>query len=234
MREWTLEGEIEEIAGAPPGSGIYVALRMLGVEHLEAIKSVRIIRPWERLGGETFIYEFAVDYKTEKSLHFVLKACVSTGYGSLTATMNEWVSRRRHLANLGVSTPRLYGFSRATLLEEYVPHELVEFLDHDDSASNRAQLLEGLARTGAILQRSGYRLISAHDWRTRGTDVVVVDFGSDLGSPGPAPDVHSQTNLVVIQQGLLHHRVRLSTDEVSRLKGTFYLTLAEDYTHVED
>jgi hypothetical protein len=128
-----------------------------------------------------------------------------------------WLSRRAEIAEIGISTPRLYGASAATLIEEYVPYRLGEALK---LSSDRADLLRAIGQAAARLVNAGFFVMSAQDWRSRGRDVVLVDFGQDLGSSGSTRGTESGL-LSEILDNLLHEGVHLSPDEL-RFIGTVY------------
>jgi hypothetical protein len=78
----------------------------------------------------------------------------------------------------------LYATGPALLVEEDIPYTLDEAIA---LAHDRTAILRALGLTAARLIKAGFAPLSAHDWRSRGDDVVLIDFGQDLG---PANLVH--------------------------------------------
>lgn len=175
---WTLEGELAKLAGT---DGLASALAILEIAEADEELALDTVQDWYRSGTETYSLRFAVSNQLRRS-EFMLKACVAyCGGQPLKEIFVGWLSRRRLLDGLGVSTPRLYAAGNAILVEEYVPHSLIDALD---SGQHREAILRSIGRTAGRLVSAGFVPLSAHDWRSRGNDVVLVDFGQDLGPPG--------------------------------------------------
>jgi hypothetical protein len=173
---WTLDGELCAIGGS---DDLATALAALGlIPNTAAPFEVVTTQNWYQAGAETYILLFEIR-RPDGVRGFVVKACVSVGK-SLKETVVDWVGRRTLLNELGVATPALVGVNGADIVEEYIPHELLDALSLTDSAG-RSRLLANLGRTAGLLVRAGFAPLSAHDWRSRGDDVVLIDFGQDLG-----------------------------------------------------
>lgn len=84
---------------------------------------------------------------------------------------------------MGISTPMLHGVGRALLVEEYIAHDLLSAFANADDVT-RLQLSRALGRTAGLLVNAGFAVLSTHDWRSHGDDVVLIDFGQDLGPEG--------------------------------------------------
>lgn len=111
-----------------------------------------------------------------------MKACVATSFGSsLSETFHDWIERRGLLKEHGVETPHLIGVGEALLIEEFISYSLGDLLR---ASSTREVLLYKLGFTGGILAKLRFVPVSIHDWRSRGEDVVLIDFGEDLGGWG--------------------------------------------------
>jgi|GEM_PF-5768294 len=156
------------------------------------LQDARIIETedWRQLGHETFILEFQVVENRPNRLRsrdYLVKACVVGTSGSLHKTLLEWVERRHHLQRLGISVPNLVGTGRALLIEEKIPNKLYSYIHSVPNEQTRKRLIQSMLETAATLHLAGYNPISLHDWMSRGNDVVLVDFGSDLGPPGATP-----------------------------------------------
>lgn len=174
---WTLAGELTSLAQC---DGLADSLRKIGLlDAGEALGSLEVIRDWYRSGAETYSLHFGVTTSAGMLRKCMLKACVaSPGALPLAEVFAVWLERRAMVSELGISTPVLYATGRAVLVEEYIPYTLAEALGR---ARDRTVLLTELGATAARLVRGGFVPLSAHDWRSRGTDVVLIDFGQDLG-----------------------------------------------------
>ncbi|MGH4012514.1 MAG: hypothetical protein ACRDSL_00955 [Pseudonocardiaceae bacterium] len=174
---WTLEGELATLTGT---DGIASALATLGIAEPDEQVVLDTVQDWYRSGAETYSLRFSASNGSRLS-EFVLKACVAYGGQPLKDIFASWLSRRRLLDSLGVSTPRLYAAGAAVLVEEYVPLGLIDALT---SGEYREAILRSIGRTVGTVVSAGFVPLSAHDWRSRGNDVVLIDFGQDLGPPG--------------------------------------------------
>jgi hypothetical protein len=133
---------------------------------------------WSRTGAETFSCVVEIDCAVPKRL--MLKACVALSFAtSIDDTIEEWIKRRFILEAESVGTPKLFGYGKGMILEEYIPYSLEERL----SLGVEPDLLATqLGHFAGILLSLGFRPIQPFaDLRSRGSDLVVVDFGEDLG-----------------------------------------------------
>lgn len=154
--------------------------KFLGSNTLELLKvndpaSITLLSEWKQ-SGEVFSIQFQVDDGTELA-DLIAKACIKF---SPIEVVNDWLQRRKVLDELGLVTPRLFATDAATIIEEYVPYTLKEaYKTAGDSLkeSLKKQFQEAYIK----LRRTGFSPISLHDVRSRGADVVFVDFGEDLG-----------------------------------------------------
>jgi len=143
------------------------------------LSSLEIIRDWYRSGAETYGLRFAVVTGSGQRRAWFMKACVAYGGGvPLVDIFAEWLSRRAAVERMGISTPKLYAVGPALLVEEFIPHTLRQALAQ---AHDRSGILASVGATAAYLINAGFAPLSAHDWRSRGNDVVLIDFGQDLG-----------------------------------------------------
>lgn len=110
---------------------------------------------------------------------------------SLSATVDEWLTRRKLLDQAGIETPTLFGRNGATLLEEFIEHTLVERLAQIADSPACVELAAELGRSCRLVADLGFPCLSLHDLRSRGDDVVFVDFGQDLGPAGILPNGHA-------------------------------------------
>jgi hypothetical protein len=178
---WSLEQELCALAGE---SDVVSAVRRLALLEPDAVfVKCESAGRWIPGGSETYLFYFSVHCAGGRFRRFLLKSIVGYAPGlSLTETTEAWVGRRGVLSENGVAVPRLHAFARATLLEEFVPFALAERL----RGGGESRLLQiGLVRYALVLWRLGFRPVAAFgDLRSRGCDVVPVDFGEDLGPAG--------------------------------------------------
>jgi len=181
--QWSLGAELQKVAEV---NGIATALHALGLisQPQAAYHLLGGNGKWVRGGAETYIFRFQVDEKGKGLKDVIIKACVAFAPGvSLSDILNQWVQRRSLLRANGVETPHLYKHGHGVLIEEYIPHSLPEALC--SATSSREELLAGLAIYTAALSKLGFAPIGPfHDLRSRGHDVVAIDFGEDLGPVG--------------------------------------------------
>jgi hypothetical protein len=184
---WSLQSELTKLTSCEDlGSAL---LKLDLIEQLDEEFQISGESPeWVRGGAETYIYRFTLERPTRAATHLLLKACVAfSPIGSVEAILSQWVSRRELLQRAGVGTPRLYFAGQGLVLEEYISYSFPEAVQKNEGA--QLNLVQALAATAAGLYRLGFKPVSlTPDLRSRGSDVVVVDFGADLGPPGAAPD----------------------------------------------
>jgi hypothetical protein len=198
---WTLEGEL---IGLAKGDGLTDSLRKIGLlAPKEKLGSLDVLSGWHRSGAETYALSFTVLTAEGTLRQYMLKACVASPASSpLAEVFKIWLERRATVSALGISTPVLHATGKAVLVEEHIPYTLGQAID---LSQNRTALLTALGSTAACLVRAGFAPLSSHDWRSRGTDVVLIDFGQDLG---PA-------NLAVASESGLFVQLRTSGDRRS-------------------
>ena len=171
--------------------------------------SIEVAQPWFRSGAETYLLQFAIKYEGTIIRQCVMKACVTFSGIALSEVFAAWLSRRELVGKLNISTPKLYITGDALLVEEYIPLTLTDALS---ASCNSPALLRALGLTLNKLAKAGFRPVSIHDWRSRGDDVVLIDFGSDLGAPSDI--LTPSSNLVeTALQDLGRAGVSLSTNE---------------------
>lgn len=178
--QWSLDSEIQALAAE---TDIGRALASIGLlERTDEDFELRSLGEWLRGGAETYILH--LELTTVNRRHrLIMKACVAYPAGkTLSETFDSWLARRARLSTFGVETPHLFGSGNALLLEEYIPLTLPQAIDQDSSHS----LIERLGWTYGRIRAAGFVPTSIHDWRSRGSDIVVIDFGQDLGPWGAA------------------------------------------------
>lgn len=163
--------------------------------------AIDVIKDW-RAGGETYVLDFVVKEKEaagQEGTRCIMKACVKI---PCTATMQEWLDRRSAVKSAGVSTPKLYFYdNHATIIEEFIPYTAAEAYALAES-SDKAVIVENLEKTYSALAEHGFDPRVMHDLRSRGTDIVVIDYGEDLGPQYDDRNIIKTDSEVVITRTL--------------------------------
>lgn len=145
------------------------------ISHLTRPYRITANRSWE-LSGEAATLDFSIR-SDSGSKRFIAKCCIKS---SSTKVMQEWLRRRDAVTKVGVATPRLYASQGASLVEEFVPYTFSEAFTRGDKYVQR-RLVDAFTHTHQLLAQAGFTPVSLHDARSQGSNVVLVDFGSDLG-----------------------------------------------------
>jgi hypothetical protein len=208
---WSLQAEICKLAQEDS-----LDLAFFKLEILDSVKSKFSLREdadWVRGGAETYIYRFWVKVDTKVEAGYILKACTAySPVDSLSTILDAWVYRRRLLADLGVSTPRLYSYGNGLILEELVPHSFRDILAAEFKPASHLpdERLMHLAHYSAALYSLGFLSIAPFDdLRSRGTDCVVIDFGEDLGPAKGQPISSKEETFSLMITKLLKWNVQL-------------------------
>ncbi len=178
------------------------ALQLAGIvpEHM-SLSHITAQHGWTRGGWETYALPFSVHMtdkngteKVEQKLLF--KACTPLpGPIPLLKVFDSWLARRKLLETRGVSTPKLCKAYKAVVLEEFVEYHLSDAIMR---MNDRLPILNELGRSVGIVAQLGFRppgnIIS--DVRSRGRDVVFIDFGYDLGPSKLPPDEKIVVNIM--------------------------------------
>lgn len=182
---WTLESELCKITKQADIADAVYTLGMTS-SRTEQFELIADNKEWIRGGAETYLYRFGIVLSDTKKLDLLIKACVAFSPGTdLSKILADWIDRRNLLASNGIETPTLYGWGEGVLIEQFIPHDLNSRFA--EAPENVPVLLDNLVGYAAALSRLGFAPVSPfHDLRSSGTDVVVVDFGQDLGPPGVA------------------------------------------------
>jgi len=180
---WSIEQELCEIVGC---DDLPVAVRRLNLVSAVATSlGIKEIRDWHRAGAETYQYHFEVSNQSRKTL-CVLKACAAwSPVKSLEQILTDWIDRRLLLKARRIQLPLLYGWGHGVLLEEHIPYRLSDII----GAGHPNSFLPEIARVAGVLSSLRFAPIEPfQDLRSRGRDVVMIDFGEDLGPPGLSQD----------------------------------------------
>ncbi len=133
---------------------------------------------WQRMGGETYIIKATLK-KDEVLFPVVIKACIKM---FPSKTILEWIERRKRIEMAGISTPKLYLVpeDEGILIEEDIPYDLRQVYAQSDE-QGKQMLYKKVSNDIEKILELGFQPISFHDLRSRGNDVVFIDFGSDMG-----------------------------------------------------
>jgi hypothetical protein len=178
-KRWSLESEL---CGLAKAKNVAEALWKLGIVEVEANFEVLQTVPWRRSGSETYLLNFEVLRAGRPEQALILKACApSTSTVPIEVTLRYWDCRRRLLQSHGVDVPKQFFSGKGVIVEEFIPYSLPDAFRLHDS---RVPFISALARYAATLRRLGFSSRNPFvDLRSRSCDVVVIDFGSDLGAP---------------------------------------------------
>jgi len=135
-----------------------------------------LLSDWHMPGSESFIMDFKIN-SLKRAERVIAKACIKM---SPSATVREWVTRREIIGEAGIEVPRLYSVTGPDILEEYIPQTLKQVYDKSDD-DKRVHLQQEFFKVYRTLIDLGFSPVSLHDVRSHDEDVVMVDFGSDLG-----------------------------------------------------
>ncbi len=158
-----------------------------------------VINDWHRSGAETYSTDFLAGHDES---HLIAKACVK--FAPLE-TMKEWLERREVIREAGLATPVLHTVEGAVLVEEFIPFTISEAYQNPQTMDTQEKLKDSLNSTVQSIYKLGFNALSLHDIRSRGTDVVMIDFGSDLGTQStPRSDALPKAISTKIFQQLLN------------------------------
>lgn len=214
--EWSIESELIRLSGGASWSD---ALRKLRFDEFGRLQPYEV-RGWHRSGAESYLYLFDLRLDGVARYHLALKACAPSFSVATTIeeTLERWTMRRLHLAGQGVQTPQLHHSGAGVILEEFIPYSITDLVG---TRGYRLDVLESVARYCAVLEKEGFNVVAPfHDLMSRGSDAVVVDFGSDLGdAKAIEPSTRSYYHELLAwlrQQGIL-----LREDEIDKLESAF-------------
>ena len=176
--EWTLERELCKLTGSQTEREALFQLKLL--PSVSSEYQVRTDADWERGGEETYIYRFLDSSREGQENGYIIKACVTLDLErGIEGTIQEWLSRRNLLMSNDMNVPHLVYAGQGLVIEELIPWSLLDRMR--SYPSTIPQILPLLVDYTATLSRLGFAPIDGFtDLRTRGSDVVVVDFGEDL------------------------------------------------------
>jgi hypothetical protein len=135
-----------------------------------------LVKDWYRGGSESYILDFKVNSGIDTK-HLLVKACIKM---CAVEVVSEWHDRRSRIRRAGIEVPKLYSTNRADYIEEFIDLDL-RTAHIVAGTETRRKLEDRFINTYKKLNAIGFSIVSLHDVRSRGDDVVLVDFGSDLG-----------------------------------------------------
>ena len=142
----------------------------------------RDITEWTVGGAETYISVFEIEYEMDGLFHketIIAKAVVVLG--GITERGHEWIERSQRLHLYNVMTPKTYTFWAGTFFQQYIEHGFVTYFECCSDAVKQKLATQLLALANGI-DNAGFTPISfISDLRTNGTNLYIVDVGSDLG-----------------------------------------------------
>lgn len=144
--------------------------------------SYNLMSDWHMPGSESYILDFEV-LSRQRTERLIAKACIKS---CATETVQEWHDRRQRIASAGIGVPKLYSTDRAVYIEEYIEMDMRaahKCADPEVKSKLEDKFLDTYRKLGSL----GFNVISLHDVRSHGDDIVLVDFGSDLGGYSDTP-----------------------------------------------
>lgn len=208
---WTLSSELCKLTNTVTEAGALYALNMLPDPELPY--QIRMDDNWIRGGAETYIFRFWISTAQHEEKGYIIKACVSLDFEKgIEGVLNDWLSRRDLLDRNGVTVPKLFFSGQGLIIEEIIPWTLRAYMQsHPDILNNLLPLMVDYV---SILSNLGFLPVDGFsDLRTHGQDVVVVDFGQDLGPPRMNRDL--KINLLDILLDTVWHWGLLTKRELS-------------------
>ena len=143
---------------------------------------------------------------------------------SIDGILQEWIERRNILSDNGISTPDLITYGNGIIIEELIPFTLRQVLQDADNRSFK-QILIGLTMVARTLSHLGFQPIDAFkDIHSRNKDVVMIDFGEDLGPYGLSRiNVRSRDRIFdKLVSTLTSWKLGVSQDLINELRTIYY------------
>jgi len=214
MSNWSIEQELLSLSHTGSMEEAVVSLGLLPVG--ETLNSVRSEQGWIIGGEETFQVAFWIETMSGQRYKYLLKACTTFGaFRGVVAIVAEWLARRNLLNKSGIATPKLYASANGLVLEEFIPYPLANIQITD-------AILVDLAYLAGTLSRLGFSPVDGvfGDLRSHGDDVVVVDFGEDLGPPNASSGKDDHLFSLILGQ-LKRWEIDISPDTLNNMRAHF-------------
>ncbi len=171
----SIRSEIDLHRGTMPEPTWLAEKKLIDIDSINSY-SFELLSDWHMPGSESFIMDFQIN-SLKRTERVIAKACIKMG---ASAVVQEWISRRELASSAGIEVPKLYSVSGPDILEEYIPQTLKQVYEKSDS-DKREHLHHEFFTAYQKLIKLGFSPVSLHDVRSHGEDIVIVDFGSDLG-----------------------------------------------------
>lgn len=214
--EWSLGLELARMADCPEVAEACVSLRLVSKGEVFRL-STRY--DWAARGSETFTFAFDVVTGEACKRSFLLKALVPPLMTCpLDEALERYLSNSHALSTAGVGVPQIYAAYKGTILTDYIPYDLFDYLraPTGDSASSHQALVRQAVDAFRMVIRIGFRPLGDLDFRTDGRAVYLVDLGSDLGAPSSEPKDSDDTLVRRWLSNRLHKSaVRFTDEEIS-------------------
>lgn len=149
---------------------------ILNILNVNNSKDIIIMSPWIQGGAETYITDFLLLQNNEYR-HYIAKACIKF---FPIETMDEWIDRRVQLNNNGLLSPEILARDGATIIEEFIPYTFVEAFNIAND-KKKIKLKNHFIDAYNKIFYAGFSPNCLHDSRSHGDDIIVIDFGEDLG-----------------------------------------------------
>ncbi len=190
----------QELFNLYPSTDIQKVFLALGLKKTEQPAHFELIRGWHRSGGETYAAYFSLSSSEfELPRTYVLKACCPSCFSDVTKVLDKWLLKREFMRSSGINTPELYAKGQGVILEEFIPYSIEEAARINSYSANYFSMIADFYKAVGAL---GFLPISLyHNIRSRGKDVVNIDFGGDLGARNDTPQCLDQ--LLEREQGLM-------------------------------
>lgn len=206
--QWTLERELCKLTRTQTEREALFQLKLISSISMEY--QIRTDVDWERGGEETYIYRFWVRREGQES-GYIIKACVTLDLErGVEGTIQEWIQRRNLLVSNDINVPHLVYAGQGLIIEELIPWPLLDRMQNHPTTI--PQILPLLVDYAATLSRLGFAAVDGFtDLRTRGSDLVVVDFGEDLGPPhmtaGPNLTLLQSLEATLLRSGIISQKL---------------------------
>lgn len=171
----SIRSEIDLHRGTMPEPTWLAEKKLIDIDSINSY-SFELLSDWHMPGSESFIMDFQIN-SLKRTERVIAKACIKMG---ASAVVQEWISRRELASSAGIEVPKLYSVSGPDILEEYIPQTLKQVYEKSGS-DKREHLHHEFLTAYQKLIELGFSPVSLHDVRSHGEDIVIVDFGSDLG-----------------------------------------------------
>lgn len=180
MSDWNIQKELCKLARSDNFNDALIQLKLIGSSEDRFIFTHD--KDWTRGGSETYIFRFWIENENKFKKGYIIKAVVAYApTGNLENILQSWIERRNLLSSNGISTPKLVTFGKGVIVEELIPFKFKDILKQK-SQINSNDLIFQLVLFAKTISDLGFMPIDPFcDLHSRGEDLVMIDFGQDLG-----------------------------------------------------